>query len=697
MSETCLRARLFVLTGVVMASGGFAQQPIGPLTQRDLSIVRLGNPDQLKTPVRVPKGYAVVIGISAYQNLGEPNNLKFAEKDAENLYQALISKEAGNIEFENVKKLIGPQATLANIRDVLEVWLPLHAQETDRVVVYFVGHGATDEEGRGYLVPYDMDPARTVATAYPMQQLGSVFSTRVKARWKILLLDACHSGKVTVDSTPGKVNESLRGLPQGFLTVTSSRAAQRSFEDPELAGGNGVFTYFLVRGWLGEADVNPRDGVVSADELVEYVKREVQMYTKARGVQQNPMEFGDFPDDMVLGFSPKQREQLSDNLTRLSNGGIVVQSNLDSVEVLVDEQRYGVASPDKPLSIPGLSSGLHKVRGLRMGYESVTVEVNVIPGGQQTVSLRLLLQRTVKPVAKVLYDQGIEIWERSRSPDLRKAADLLSRALREEPNYSQAALALCRVQARVDTGAALKSCLRAIDIDPDYVEARAMSGELLMNSGDYPEAVRQLQRGRSEDPHSTFLASLLAEAFYLADRPQEAEETATRAIGLDSSSGQAFLIRGEARRALNSFDDAIEDYHRALNLQEFRSGTLRTVAFWIVGTGMRKHRSGTQILYRSQKTSAYYGLCAAEIGRANYARAVKYCRDALATEHDDPETFLLLAECYAGLFTRENRRDYLLEAKDSLDSVLRINPNIEQAAVLRKKRAEIVELLGQVK
>jgi hypothetical protein len=66
---------------------------------------------------------------------------------------------------------------------------------------------------------------------------------------------------------------------------------------------------------------------------------------------------------------------------------------------------------------------------------------------------------------------------------------------------------------------------------------------------------------------------------------------------LDGSSGQAFLIRGEARRALKNFDEAIEDYHRTLNLQEFRSGTLRTAAFWIVGTGMRKHRSGTQILY----------------------------------------------------------------------------------------------------
>ncbi len=59
---------------------------------------------------------------------------------------------------DNVKKLIGPQATLANIRDALEVWLPSKVQESDRVVVFFVGHGVTDKDGHGYLAPYDIDP-----------------------------------------------------------------------------------------------------------------------------------------------------------------------------------------------------------------------------------------------------------------------------------------------------------------------------------------------------------------------------------------------------------------------------------------------------------------------------------------------------------------------------------------------------------
>jgi tetratricopeptide (TPR) repeat protein len=677
-----------------------AQQQAAPIQGRDMSLVRLGAPEELKTPVRAPRGYAVVIGISTYKNLAPADNLAFPEKDAENLYAALISKEAGNMEFENVRRLIGPQATLENIRDALEVWLPAHAQETDRVVVYFVGHGVADQDGRGYLAPYDIDTRRPAAeTAYPMQRLGEVFSNQVKARWKMLLIDACHSGKVTVGTTPGRVNESLRGLPQGFLTLTSSRASEQSFEDPALAGGNGVFTYFLVRGWLGEADVDPRDGVVTADELVTYVKREVRNYAKERGRQQTPLEFGDFPDDMILGFSPAAREKLAANLPQLSNGTLVIDANLDGVEVFIDDKPYGASSPGKPLRVPGLASGPHTVRGARIGYDPVSVEVNVAPGGEQTVSLRLLYQRTVKPSAKLLYDRGVDIWERSQSSpsDLRTAADAFSRALKEDPSYSPAALALCRVQqAQDDTAAALKSCLRAIAIDPGYAEARSMAGALLMESGDYPEAVRQVQQAAAQDPRSTFVASLLAEALFLADRPKDAEEAANRAIELDPASGQAYLIRGEARRMQKNFDEAIEDYRRAIAVQEFRSGVFRTAAFWAIGSGMRKHRSGTQFLYRSQKASAYYGLCAAEIGRDNYLRAIKYCRSSLAAERDDPESLVLLGDCYMSLFNDDNRRAYLLEAKANFEAALRINPDMEQARELRRSLKEITELLGAV-
>ena len=695
MNSISFRAGRTVPIAAWAAFLAMAQQPADTRKARDVSIVDL-NPAALKTPPSIPRGYAVVIGISNYKNLGPTHNLLYAETDAQKLYAALLSKEAGNMEFENVKRLIGPEATLQNIREALEVWLPERARDTDRVVVYFVGHGMVDQHGKGYIVPYDVDP-QNADTAYPMQRLGDVVSNSVKARWKVLLLDACHSGKVSVDTTVERVNESLRDLPQGFLTIVSSRAAQSSFEDPHLAGGNGVFTYFLVKGWEGAADNSPTDGVVTADELIDYVTSEVRKYSEHR---QSPLEFGSFPDNMILGFSPTKRADLVAKLPELSSGNLVIDTNLDSVEVFIDEKSYGKVSAGKPSQVPGLPAGLHKVRGVRMGYDPVEVEVNVVPGGNQTVSLRLLYQRKVKPAAKAFYDEGAAIWERSQSSpaDLRKAADLLSNALKEQPDYSQAALALCRVlQAQDQTANALASCLRAVKIDPDYVEARAMAGELYMGGGEYPEAVRQLQQAAIQDPRNTFVASILAEALYLAQRPKEAEEQASRAILLDASSGQGFLIRGEARRAQKNFDAAIDDYQRVLKLEDFRSGAMRTFAFFVIGTGMKKHRSGTQVLYRSHKAAAYYGLCAAEIGRENYLRAIQYCQKSLATEHDDPESYVLLGECYTRLFNDDNRGSYLLDAEHNLSAALRINPDMEQAPLLREKLKEIKELKGHVK
>lgn len=678
----------------------FAQQPepAKPVNSRDITIVPLSPADTLKAPVHVPRGYAVVIGVSKYKNLTEKQNLLFAESDAENVYRTLISKEGGNFEFENVKKLVGPQATVENIRNALEVWLPAQAQEGDRVVVFFVGHGVADQKGRGYIAPYDLDPQQLEKTAYPMDRLGEVISKQIKARWKVLLMDACHSGKVTIDTTPESVNKNLKELPQGFLTLTSSRASEQSFEDPALAGGNGVYSYFLERGWAGAADDN-NDGIVTADELVDYVRTNVRQYTRERGFNQNPSELGDFPDDFVLGFSPQRREKIAASLPQLSNGKLVVEVNLDDVQVDIDGQSYGTANSTTPLSIPGLASGKHVVRGVRMGYEPVSEEVNVAPGSEQTVTLRLLRQRIVKPAAKVLYDQGQSIWLKSSAsqPDLKQAGDLFSRAVKEDSTYSQAALGLCRVRdAQSQIEEALKSCRRAVEIDPDYVEARTMTGVLLMESGDYPEAVRQIQQATAQAPRDSAAQSLLAEALYLADRPKEAEDAAGKALSLNPTSGQAFLMRGEARRAQMKFDDAVDDYTRALRAEEFGSSLGRKVAFWLVGTGMQKHRSGIQFLYRSQKASAYFGLCASELGMEDYLRAVRYCNQSLDTERDDPDTLVLLAECYTRLFNRDNSRQYLLEARNDIASALRINPNIDKAADLRKREADIDDIMKKM-
>src|SRR5262245_19937137 len=121
---------------LVMASAVLGAQQQAP---RDLVLAPKNKPLDVKTAV--PRGYALVVGIANYQNLDVSKHLKFPESDAEAFYRVLISHEGGAFPFENVHFLKGSQATLASIKQELEVWLPSVAKPTDRVVVYFAGHG----------------------------------------------------------------------------------------------------------------------------------------------------------------------------------------------------------------------------------------------------------------------------------------------------------------------------------------------------------------------------------------------------------------------------------------------------------------------------------------------------------------------------------------------------------------------------
>src|SRR6185437_5128835 len=73
--------------------------------------------------VAVPRGYALIVGIANYKNLPSKSQLEFSERDADAIYSILISPEGGNFRAENVHRLSGAQATLANLKRELETWL----------------------------------------------------------------------------------------------------------------------------------------------------------------------------------------------------------------------------------------------------------------------------------------------------------------------------------------------------------------------------------------------------------------------------------------------------------------------------------------------------------------------------------------------------------------------------------------------
>jgi tetratricopeptide (TPR) repeat protein len=238
--------------------------------------------------------WAIVVGISEYKD--ESLNLKYAHRDAEALYELLLTPSGGGFEPEHVFKLVNEEATTANITRALRSFLKKPAKE-DIVLIYFACHGAPDVDRPGivYLLTHDVDRKDISGTALPMREIDLSLRENLLAERVIILADTCHSaaigggiGRRDASDNSAVVNSYLREVGKsrgGVALLTSAEANEVSFEDAKWGDGHGVFTHYLLEGMKGAADRSPKNGVVTVGELFEYVRENVQ---QATGNKQHP-------------------------------------------------------------------------------------------------------------------------------------------------------------------------------------------------------------------------------------------------------------------------------------------------------------------------------------------------------------------------------------------------------------------------
>jgi tetratricopeptide (TPR) repeat protein len=691
-------------------------------TQTPRDLVLAGKDKPVAAPIGVPRGYALVVGIAQYQNLDPSKQLQFPESDAEAMYRVLINREGGSFPPENVKLLKGNQATLANLRRELEEWLPSVAQPNGRVVVYFAGHGLI-KDGKGYLAPWDVDLDRLETTAYPMTKLGEVLANRVKSNWKVLLTDACHSGKITAETTNEALDQQFNALPANFLTLTATTEREQSFEDAKLSTGFGFFTYFLVQAFRGYADADPCDGRITADELIEYVRTNVRRYARERQLSQTPTARGDYEPEMLLGVATSCLDAGEKAPSMI--GTAIVETNLDDVDVYIDGALIGTISKAKPLVVPSLPSGLHEFRGVKSGYEPDRKEVMIAPGQETTVTLRIRYVRQIKKPALDLNEQGEKLLftrrssmslmnlmpvERKQSEDdLRRAATLFERALGEEPSYAVAAYHLGQVhQLLLNHDESVKQYQRAIAIDPTHVESRIQCAATLIEQGDADEAIRQLTEALRLEPANDESYSMLARAYWDKGIWTRAIEQADKAIALEPSNAQAHLWKADALRQLAAaerdrgrqlqlYTDARNDYREFLNLTNFSSGLGARLAFHFIGFGIGSRRhADRQGAYDSLRSSGFLGLCLSEHKVGKPLKAREYCQRALKHAPNDPIAHFLLGNVNRDIYNVRHSCEYLKAARASYVRMIEINPDLDESKNARNYIGQIDGILPQL-
>ena len=702
--------RAIALVCLTAALGLAAQNPDTPPAQnpnegsRDLRPV---HPAENGAPLPagvVPQSYALVVGIAHYANLPDSAQLHYPDRDAESIYTTLISQQGGQFPASHVHMLTGAQADRASILHELKDWLPHVTTPADRVLVYFAGHGFISG-GKGYLAPYDIDLHNIPGTAIPMDTLGTLIGTDIKGKWKVLITDACHSGAITPETNPAQLNQLLLDVHQSIFSLTASRDREQSFESPDWGGGHGIFTYYVVQGLGGAADTNA-DGIVTADELAEYVHANVRNATQSR---QNPTsERGSFDPNMVLAYDPTHT-RVAPHPRPCSIGTLIVQSNMDNTELWVDGKQAGVVTKASALRLPGLAPGSHTIKGVHMGYEpDGPREEMIYPGQETTVSLRILIPRQRNKAAVELLDQGVEDYKKGFEANYRKAEEKLSQAVALDPKYSQAYMYLGRVEnALYADDKATAAFQHAITIDPDYEEARVSYAAALLDQGGLDEAVRQLNAALQLQPEDGTALYLLSQAYARQDDYKDGKATALRAVKASPGNGEAHFWLAECERHLNEAAAAEAEYRQYLQLTSFNSGAAGQLNYYLAGflLGMgRKHRAAEQDIWRQQQGQANLGICDCEWMQKHNDVAVPYCEKAL--------TFLpadLWANYRLGLIYVEqanartqasNSKDakdvvsLLTEAKTRFSNVIAANPDTDEASRARQYITRIDSALG---
>lgn len=236
-------------------------------------------PIQNNHSLKVKKTFAVVIGISDYQDPKIPD-LRYAHRDAEAFALFLTSPSGGSLNKEQYKLLINNWATTAQIGAALD-WLLDVCTEGDQAIIYFAGHGDVETNSAtqlGYLLAWDSPPLPYIYGTLPVSYLQSIVSKlSLQNKSRVLLItDACHAGKLAGNEVNGTqlTNANLSKQFANETKILSCQPGEVSIEGEQWGGGRGVFSFHLVEGLYGMADQD-LDFKVTLFELDRFLEQKV--------------------------------------------------------------------------------------------------------------------------------------------------------------------------------------------------------------------------------------------------------------------------------------------------------------------------------------------------------------------------------------------------------------------------------------
>lgn len=223
----------------------------------------------------MPGKFALIIGNSRYED-SSLSRLKAPDIDVQGLEEVLKAPDIGH--FDEVITLLNESG--ATVRKAIARFFDQRHRD-DLLLLYFSGHGVKDEQGHLYLALRDTESrllaGTAIETAFISGRMDRSFSKR-----QVLVLDCCHSGAFAHGAKAAQgvsvgTAEAFEGTGLGRVILTATDSTQYAWEGDQVIGDaqNSLFTHFLIEGLKTGAADRDEDGVVTVDELYDYVREHV--------------------------------------------------------------------------------------------------------------------------------------------------------------------------------------------------------------------------------------------------------------------------------------------------------------------------------------------------------------------------------------------------------------------------------------
>jgi len=214
-----------------------------------------------KIKKRIPKVYALVLGVNKFQSPFTIKNLRYSENDAKAIAHTI--KNATKYKKEIIL-FIGKNVTKKNIQQsIAKIKKKAHLE--DEIIFYISTHGKATAAGL-YLIPYKNDDFKE------WLNFKNIFNSiqSIAALEQIFIVDACEAGKAgDIVSLVYDAKASVLAKQSGIHTLMATTKGTSAFESLDPKVKHGLFTNKILKALDNKNTDKNKDGWISVVEVSE--------------------------------------------------------------------------------------------------------------------------------------------------------------------------------------------------------------------------------------------------------------------------------------------------------------------------------------------------------------------------------------------------------------------------------------------